>query len=169
MNKMLAAEQAAKNSGLPVDQNVRMGSRMRELDNYGVKMIQIYQPAGSAGVVTPAVLGATNYNDPSPSAEAQGYDPDLLFDFEVMEIQVRTETSVASGAVTVKNGSNAISEAIVSAVANTLTLGLTINVAYNKFYPKSQPAAYAASPLTITDSGGATAPQRTVSILVRKI
>jgi hypothetical protein len=171
MNKLKAAEQAAINNFEPMNQNVRLGSRLQESDQYGCKVIQLVQPAGTTGVVTTFVPGIKNYNKPAASVSDPtdtAPDPDEIFDFSVIDVIVRTESAVTSSAVTVKQGSNAISDTIVSATLNAITRAGLINPLYGDFFPKSNPTGYAAAPLTITDSGGATAAARTVNIIVRK-
>jgi len=171
MNKLLKAEQATLNNTEPQNQNTRLGSRLQEDDQFGLKILQLVQPAGTTGVVTIFVPGIKNYNKPAGSvseAVDSSPDPDEIFDFTVIDVIVRTESAVASSAVTVKQGSNALSDVIVSAAANAITRAGSINTLYNDFFPKSNPAGYAAAPLTITDSGGATAAARTVDLIVRK-
>jgi hypothetical protein len=171
MNKLTKKEQDALNAAEPQNQNQRLGSRIQEEDQFGLKILQIIQPAGTTGVVTPFVPGIKNYNKPSGSVSDPvdtAPDPDEIFDFTVIDVIVRTESAVASSAVTLKQGSNALSDVIVSAAANAITRAGSINTLYNDFFPKSNPAGYAAAPLTITDSGGATAAARTVDVIVRK-
>lgn len=171
MNKLSKAEQNVLNNTEPQNQNVKLGSRLQEEDQFGLKILQLVQPAGTTGVVTTFVSGIKNYNKPTGSvSEPVDTAPDLdeIFDFTVIDVIVRTESAVASSAVTLKQGSNAISDVIISAVNNAITRAGSINTLYNDFFPKSNPTGYAAAPLTITDSGGATAAARTVDIIVRK-
>jgi hypothetical protein len=87
----------------------------------------------------------------------------------VLDVLVRTETTVASGTAQVKKGATAVSDTIISATANAITHAASIDIAQNKFFPRSQPAAYLANPCNIVDAGGATAPARTVILVVRKL
>ena len=154
MNKFSAGEAAALSASQPADQNARLGERIRELDNYGTFQIVTSIPAGTTGVITPAAIDA---------------DPSLVFDFEILDVTVRTDTAVASSTIQVKNNTTAVSDAIVSAAAKAVTRAGTIDVAQNKFYPKSNPTGYAAAKCNLVDAGGATAAARTVILWVRKI
>lgn len=154
MNKMTAGEMRALDAAMPADQNARIGHRIGGLEAHGLVQLEIPQAAGAVGLVT---------NLPLPS------DPELLFDFEVVDVIVRTETSVTSSAVQLRSGTNALSDAIVSAAANAITRAGTLDKTYAKFYPKSNPSGYAAAKLNLLDSGGATAAARTVTVLARRI
>jgi hypothetical protein len=154
MNKLTVAEQKTLDNAEPQNQNLRLGARLMEEAMYGGLTLQIAQPAGAVGVSTPL---------PLPS------DPDLLFDFEVIDATVRTESAVTSSAVQLRAGTNAVSDAVVSAANKAVTRVGTLDQAYTKFYPKSNPAGYAAAPLNLLDSGGATAAARTVSVFVKRI
>jgi hypothetical protein len=172
MQKLLKAEQATMNASEPQNQNMRLGARLQEEDQFGLKYLQLVQAAGATGLITTLVPGLKNANNPAGSvAEAADSiaDPEMLFDFEVVDVLVRTETAVASSAVTGKQGSNAFTDTIVSAAANALTRAGSLIKTYAQFFPKSNPAGYAAAPLTFTDSGGATAAARTITLVVRKI
>lgn len=154
MNKVSAGEAAAISAGQPENQNARIGERLRERDEYGTMQIVTTFPAAAVGAVVPADL---------PS------DPSLLFDFEILDVTVRTETAVTSSTIQVKNNTTAVTDAIVSAAAKAITRASTIDPAQNKFYPKSNPTAYAAAKCNLVDAGGATAAARTVILWVRKI
>lgn len=154
MLKLSSAEQKMLDNQEPWAQLVRLGARLKEDADSGLVYINIPQAAGAVGLVTNAPLSA---------------DPDLVFDFEVMDIIVRTETAVTSSAVALRNGTTAVSNTIISAADKTITRPGTIDIAYNKFYPKSLPAAYAAATCNILDSGGATAAARTVTLVCRRL
>lgn len=154
MNKLSASEQKVLDNAEPQNQNVRLGARLKEESENGSIHITTTIPAGTTGVITPLALRS---------------DPDLLFDFEVLDVTVRTESAVASSALTVKAGTNALTDAIVSASANAITRAGSVIPTYNKFYPKSNPTGYAAAPCNLVDSGGATAAARTVTLWCRRI
>lgn len=154
MNKFSAGEAAALSGTQPGDQNARLGERIRELDNYGGFQIVTAFPAGAVGGIVPAAIDA---------------DPSLVFDFEVLDVTVRTDTAVTSSTIQVKNGTTAVTDAIVSAAAKAMTRAGTIDAAQNKFYPKSNPTGYASAKCNLVDAGGATAASRTVILWVRKI
>lgn len=154
MNKFSAGESAALSAAMPANQNARLGERMREGDEYGNFQIVTDFPAGTAGAIVPANLPT---------------DPSLLFDFEILDVTVRTDTAVTSSTIQVKNNTTAVTDAIVSAAAKAMTRAGTIDVAQNKFYPKSNPTGYAAAKCNLVDAGGATAAARTVILWVRKI
>ena len=154
MTKLTVAEQKALDNAEPQNQNIRLGARLKEEADYGGLTLQIQQPAGTTGV-------STNWTPPT--------DPDLLFDFEVVDATVRTESAVASSAVQIRAGTNAVSDAIVSAANKGITRAGTLDLTYTKFYPKSNPSGYVSAPLNLLDSGGATAAARTVSIFVKRI
>jgi len=154
MKKLSAAEAQAIDALMPGNQNALVGELLKEIGDFGAFQFTTSIAAGSTGVITPVDL---------PS------DPALLFDFEILDITVRTESAVASSTLQVKNGTNNVSDAIVSASLNALTRGGTINPAYNKFYPKSNPSGYASAKCNLVDASGATAAARTVTLWVRKI
>jgi len=154
MRKLSAAEQAVLNSAEPQNQNVGLGSRIKETTDYGLFYLQIVQAAGATAVVTNVGLDA---------------DPDLVFDFEVIDATVRTESAVTSSAVALRNGTNAFTDAIISAASNVVTRPAQVIKTYNKFYPKSDPVGYAAAKCNSLDSGGATAAARTVTLVCRRL
>lgn len=154
MNKFSAGEASAMSACQPADQNARLGERIRELDNYGTFQIVTAFPAGTVGAIVPAAIDS---------------DPSLVFDFEILDVTVRTDTTVTSSTIQVKNNTTAVTDAIISAAAKAVTRSGTIDVAQNKFYPKSNPTAYAAAKCNLVDAGGATAAARTVILWVRKI
>lgn len=154
MNKFSAGEAANLSACQPADQNARLGERIREFDNYGTFQIVTAFPAGTVGAIVPAAIDS---------------DPSLVFDFEILDVTVRTDTAVTSSTVQVKNNTTAVTDAIISAAAKAVTRAGTIDVAQNKFYPKSNPTAYAAAKCNLVDAGGATAAARTVILWVRKI
>lgn len=154
MKKMSQGEADAFDASMPATQNAGVGQRLKESDDYGLKMIVTSIAAGTADVVTAASLAS---------------DIRELFDFEILDVSVRTDTTVTSSTVQVKNGTTAVTDAIASATAKAVTRAGTIDVAQNKFYPKSDASGYAASPCNLVDAGGATAAARTVTLLVRKI
>ena len=154
MNKFSSGEAAALSALMPGNQNARFGERIRELDNYGTFQIVTTFPAGTTGAIVPVALDS---------------DPSLLFDFEILDVTVRTDTTVASSTVQVKNNTTAVTDAIVSAAAKAVTRAGTIDAAQNKFYPKSNPTGYAAAKCNLVDASGATAAARLVTLWVRKI
>ena len=154
MQKLQVSEQKFLDNAEPQNQNVRLGARLKELQDYDQAQIITSIAAGTTGVITPAAIDA---------------DPDLQFDFEVLDVLVRTESAVASSAVQIKNNATAVSDVIISAALNAITHAGTIDPAQNKFYPRSNPAGYAAAKCNIVDSGGATAAKRTVVIIVRRL
>ena len=154
MNKLSAAEQKALDNLSPGLQNARLGGRLKDAADNSLVQVTTVIPAGATGVVTPIALPL---------------DPDLLFDFEVVDVIVRTDTSVALSTVQGKQGTNAFTDAIVSAVANALTRAGQMIDTYNDFYPRSNPAGYAAAPCNLVDAGGATAAARTVTVVCRRI
>jgi len=154
MNKFSSGEAANLSASQPADQNARLGERVREIDSYGTFQIVTAFPAGTTGSIVPAAIDS---------------DQSLVFDFEILDVTVRTDTTVASSTVQVKNNTTAVTDAIVSATAKAITRVGTIDVAQNKFYPKSNPAGYAAAKCNLVDAGGTTAPARTVILWVRKI
>lgn len=154
MNKLSTGEAANLSALMPGNQNVRLGERIKELDNYGTFQIVTAFPAGTVGAIVPAAIDS---------------DPSLLFDFEILDVTVRTDTTVTSSTIQVKNNTTAVTDAIVSATAKAVTRAGTIDAAQNKFYPKSNPTAYAAAKCNLVDAGGATAAARTVILWVHKI
>lgn len=169
MDKLDVARQKKLDNEEPWTQNQRLGARLMEEGQYGLVCFELYQPAGTTGVVTALTPGDLAVQGANGVTQGGPPDPDLIFDFEVIDVIVRTETSVASSAVTGKAGVNAFSDAIVSAVANAITrMGQNI-IPYNKFYPRSNAAGYALAPLTFTDSGGATAAARSITVIARRL
>ncbi len=169
MNKISKQQQAATNMALPDSQNARMGSRLKEKDEFGLLQISVYQPAGTTGVITTLQPGQALVAGALGVGPDGNYDPDIAFDFEVVDIIVRTESAVASSTIQAKKGTTAISDAIISAVANAITRAGSIDPAQAKFTPRSNYAGYLASPLNLVDAGGATAAARTVTLILRKI
>ena len=169
MDKLDVARQKKLDNEEPWTQNQKLGARLKEEGEYGLVMFSVYQPAGTTGVITTIQPGYLEVQATAGVSQVGPADPDLLFDFEVLDVSIRTETAVASSAVQGKQGSNAFTDVIVSAAADVLTRAATIKQAYNKFYPRSNPAGYAASPLTFTDSGGATAAARTITVIARRL
>jgi len=153
MRKMIAGEPEALEQGLPNLSNVNAGQRLKEVDTLGAFALVTAIAAGTTGVITPVNL-------PTDAT---------LFDFEILDVTVRTDTAVASSTVQVKNNTTAVSDAIISAAAKAVTRAGTIDVAQNKFYPLSNPTGYAAAKCNIVDASGATAPARTVILWVRKL
>jgi hypothetical protein len=151
MTKLSAAEAQVLSGLMPGNQNVGLGERLKEHDESCSFQITTDIAAGAVGIVTPANLPA---------------DP---FDFEILDVTIRTNTAVTSSAVQIKNNTTAISDVIISAAAKVITRVAQVDPAYNKFYPKSNPTAYAAAKCNIVDSGGATAAARTVTLWVRKL
>lgn len=154
MNKLSTGEAAGISGLMPGNQNANVGERMKENDELGNFQIVTSIAAGAVGLVTPAALSS---------------DPSLVFDFEILDVTVRTDTAVTSSTVQVKNNTTAVTDAIISAGAKAVTRAGTIDVAQSKFYPKSLPTAYASAKCNIVDAGGATAPARTVILWCRKI
>lgn len=170
MNKLLSTEQKKMDNEEPWAQLMRLGSRLKEVSEFGVSEFAIFIPAGTTGKIVPIAPGQQQVQSSAGVVNDGVTDADLLFDFEVVDVTVRTETTVASSTLQAKQGSNAITDAIASNTANALTRAGTVNPAYNKFYPRSQGiAAYNASPLNLVDASGATAPARTVYVKVRRI
>lgn len=134
----------------------KTGSRLKELSDYGVMAIVSTVAAGAANKIAAITLPT------SP-------DTDGLFDFEILEVTVRTESAVTSSTVQVKNGTTAVTDAIISAADKAITRAASIDKTYNKFYPQSDPAGYAAAPCNLVDAGGATAAARTVILWVRRL
>lgn len=153
MKKMQTGEASAFDASMPAAQNLAIGHRVREIDSYGAFALVTSIPAGTTGVITPVSLATDQ----------------TLFDFEILDITVRTESTVASSTVQVKNGTTAVSDAIASATNKAITRAGSIDPAQNKFYPLSDPAGYAASQCNLVDASGATAAARTVILLVRKL
>lgn len=154
MQKMTAAEQKTIDNQEPWTQNMHLGARLKEEADFGLVYLQITQPAGTVGLVGALSLPT---------------DPDLLFDFEVVDILVRTESAVTTSAVTLRKGTNAFSDTIVSAANNVQTRAGQMIKAYNTFYPKSDPAGYAAAACNSLDSGGASAAARTITLVCRRL
>lgn len=154
MNKLSTGEAAQISAAMPANQNSNIGERLKENDEYGTFAIVTSIAAGTTGVITPAAISS---------------DPSLVFDFEILDVTVRTDTTVTSSTVQVKNNTTAVTDAIVSATAKAVTRAGTIDVAKNKFYPKSDPTGYASAKCNIVDASGATAPARTVILWCRKI
>lgn len=144
----------ALNAAMPANANALVGSRVFVLEDRGLFTYTQTIPAGTAATVTPLTLDAQVEN---------------RFDFEVLDVVVRTETSVASSTVQLKKGTDALTDAIISAVQWAVTRAAQVIGTYNKFYPASDPAGYSAAPLNIVDAGGATAAARTVTIYGRRI
>jgi len=61
----------------------------------------------------------------------------IPYDMEVIDIVVQCTAANANGTLTLKNGSNAISDAIICAVDTTITRAGTINDAYSTLYTTS--------------------------------
>lgn len=154
MKKMSQKEAYNVDSLMPGNQNARVGGRQFVVEDKGVFAFVQSIPAGSADVVTPLALDDETGN---------------RFDFEVLDVIVRTQTAVTSSTVQLKKGTNALTDAIVSAAANVITRAGQVISTYNKFYPDSDPAGYAAAPLNFVDAGGATAAARVVTVLVRRL
>jgi hypothetical protein len=167
MKTLVPAEADLFNNSEPWTQVELLGSRLLEVAQGSEYTFKQTIAAGTSGVVTPLVLPTSpNWvNQGAPN----GARPDVLFDFEVLDVLVRTETTVASSSAQLKAGATALSDAIVSATANALTRAGTIDPTKSQFLPLSNPAAYAAAPLNIVDAGGATAAKRTVFIKVRRL
>jgi len=167
MKTLLPAEADAINSQEPYLQNTGVGSRLLGLEQGGLYVFKVTIPAGTTGVVTPLPLPS------SPAWVNQGAvagaRPEQLFDFELVDLTVRTETAVASSSIQAKKGATAVSDAIVSASLNAITRAGTIDPAQSTFLPLSNPAAYATNPLNLVDAGGATAAKRTVFVTVRRL
>ena len=154
MQKMVKQDSNQIEQALPALQNARVGARLQEAETYSQFQIITTIPAGTVGKIQAAAIDL---------------DPDLVFDFEILDVLVRTETTVASSTLQVKKGATAVSDAMISATANALTHALSIDIAQNKFFPRSGLAAYLANPCNLVDAAGATAPQRTVILVVRKL
>lgn len=154
MKKMAQGDADIINSAMPANQVSGLGTFVLGVHTYGDFQFVVDIPAGAVGVITTLPLDSRAEN---------------RFDFEVLDVSVRTDTSVASSTVQVKKATTAVTDAIISAVAKALTRAGTIDVAQNKFKPFSDPVGYAAAPLNIVDAGGATAAARTVIIYGRRI
>jgi|GEM_PF-5833306 hypothetical protein len=151
MKKIDAGGAAALSGSMPAAQNAKLGERIKEAEDYGLFHLITSVAAGTVGVVAPITL------------------PGSPFDFEIMDVIVRTGTAVTSSTVQVKNNTTAVTDAIISAAAKAITRAGSIDPAQNKFYPQSDPSGYAAAPCNLVDAGGATAAARTVTLVVRKL
>ena len=166
MTTLQPAEGDMLNAQEPWTQSKAIGTRLLEEAGYGLLCFKQFIPAGTAGVVTPLQNPGSNKLVGTVQAPAR---PDIDFDFEVVDIVVRTESAVASSTIQAKQGATAMSDAIISAALNAITRMGTCDPTKSKFFPASNPAGYAAAPLNLVDAGGATAAARTVWIYVRRI
>ena len=169
MKTLIPSEADLLNNAEPWTQVELLGSRLLEEANFGLYVFKVTIPAGTAGVITQVPLPNLSSFVPVGLGAGAGPRPDALFDFEVVDVVVRTETAVASSTLQAKAGSNAITDAIVSAVQWAQTRCAQIVATYSKFLPLSNPNAYAAAPLNLVDASGATAPARTVWVYVKKL
>jgi hypothetical protein len=169
MKTALPADADMINAQEPWTQIEGLGSRIVEEAQWGLMVFKVPIPAGTAGVITQLPLPSLAAYLPAGQGAVAGARPDLLFDFEVVDVVVRTETAVASSTVQLKKGATAVSDAIISASLNAITRAGTIDPAQSQFLPLSNPAAYAANPLNLVDAGGATAAKRTVFVYVKRL
>lgn len=154
MKKFSQGDADTLNNAMPANQATLLGTAILGVHTYGDFQLVVDIPAGAVGLITPLPLDAR---------------PENRFDFEILDVLVRTDTTVTSSTVQIKKGTTAVTDAIVSATAKALTRAGTLDVAQNKFKPFSDPTGYATNPLNIVDAGGATAAARTVVIYGRRI
>ena len=79
-----------------------------------VKVLEVVIPTGSHGAGTPVV------------------STDIPVGAKIIDVEIRTTVSNASGTATVSNGTNDITDAIIMAVINVMTKAGTINQTYDK-------------------------------------